>query len=339
MIDESKYSEDIRVVILMATYNGEKFIGEQIESIINQSHTNWELVIRDDNSSDSTISIIENFKECDSRITIVKDNHGNGGQCANFDLLMKYALGNQTNHNKTYYMFADQDDYWKKQKIEISLEKIIDIEGEFDKVTPILVYSNYEESNQILKDSVPVYNKQMEYNKKELASRLLTQNWVMGCTTIINKELLKLSVDIPAVADNHDNWMAVLASLVGVVGYVQEPTMIHRIHSSNVTTSVNTTKFSARLGRVINRFKNNNNIILKRYILGSEVSKRVDDCLDLEMRTLLENYLHILESRNILSVNKALTNKFFSVNKLQTILFYLQLMLPREIKLTNKEID
>lgn len=336
MIKDYSNLEDIKVVILMATYNGEKYISEQIESIINQTYSNWELVIRDDNSSDSTIRIIENFKRKEPRIRLVEDQKGNGGQCANFDLLMKFALGNNNYQNKTYFMFADQDDFWYKQKVEISLKKILDIEGNLTEKQPVLVYSNYEISNQGLTNPSTVYSKRMEFSNKEFASRLLTQNWIMGCTTIINKELLKISVDIPEVADNHDNWMAVLASLVGAIGYIHTPTMIHRIHLSNVTTNVNTTSFSARLERVINRFKNNNKIIYRRYCLGLEVQKRTNGKLNSDMRNLLNTYLNILESKHMHSIKDAFKGKFFSVNKLQTILFYLQLILSRNIKIIDR---
>ena len=74
-----------KIEILMATYNGEKYIEEQIDSIINQTYTNWELLIRDDKSKDNTASIIEEYEKKDSRIKLLRDEKGNLGFVKNFE--------------------------------------------------------------------------------------------------------------------------------------------------------------------------------------------------------------------------------------------------------------
>ena len=79
---------EYRVEILMATYNGEKYLSEQIESIISQSYENWTLLIRDDNSKDSTVSIIEKYEKKDNRIRLLRDRKGNLGFIKNFEELL-----------------------------------------------------------------------------------------------------------------------------------------------------------------------------------------------------------------------------------------------------------
>lgn len=106
------------VAILMATYNGDKYIEEQIQSIINQTYKNWQLFIRDDGSSDETLKIIKNFTNIDHRIHKITDNLGNLGPCLNFNELIKTHL------EYKYIMFADQDDVWLENKIMISVNKI-----------------------------------------------------------------------------------------------------------------------------------------------------------------------------------------------------------------------
>lgn len=314
----------------MAAYNGEMYITEQIDSIINQSYENWELIIRDDDSTDTTVPIIEKYTLLDPRISILRDNLGNNGQCANFDSLMKYAIEKYSGSTDVYYMFTDQDDYWKKDKLQVSLEAMLSIEDNFDKKEPILVYSNYEVSKTTLDNPSLVYTNDLNYSDKEIASRLLVQNWVMGCTIIINRELLLLSAGIPAVADNHDNWIAVLCSLVGHLGYVSQPTMIHRLHFDNVTANVNTKKLRFRIVRVLSRFKNNKELFKKRYHLYLEVEKRLSGLLNPEMQNLFLEYKKVLQKPGLGSVITAAKNKFFSVNRLQTILFFGQLLSPRD---------
>lgn len=329
--------QESKVIILMATYNGEEYIREQLDSIKHQSHKNWELIVRDDNSNDNTMNILKVYEQEDSRIKVLKDSNGNLGQCKNFDVLMQYALNRSKLNDSLYFMFSDQDDVWNNNKIELSIKKIISIENSNTDDSPILVYTNYLVSDSQLSQKEVAYKKPFFYSKKELASRLLIQNWVMGCTTIINKNLLKLAVKIPDVAENHDNWIAILCSLAGKIEYINEVTMTHRIHSKNVTTRSNTTSLMPRLNRVFNRFKKNNEYFQKKCFLYILTRVRVQEQIDEESRETLNNYKKIMESRGINAVMIAFKEKFYGVNKIQTTLFYLQLLIKRNINM--KEVN
>ena len=318
-----------KIIILMATYNGENHLAEQLDSIINQSYTNWHMIIRDDESTDSTPKIIKDYAERESRISVFEDDNGNGGQCKNFDSLMKFSLAQYVETNNTYFMFADQDDFWYDKKIQASLEEIVDIEKEVGRSLPILVYTNYMQSDTNLQNLKKVYTSDMNFRPRELASRLLIQNWVMGCTTIINLSLLKVSIEIPKEAENHDNWMAKLCSLVGHIGYIHEPTMIHRIHSSNVTTSTNTTNYTNRIKRVLRRIKNNKELFRIRHQLMKAIEIRTKGIINEEMTQLLLEYNKMLGSGKMTSLKIAYKNNFFAVNRLQTFLFYTQLLLSK----------
>ena len=102
---------DSKIEILMATYNGEKYIREQIDSIISQTYSNWTLLIRDDVSKDDTVKIIKEYEKKDKRIKLLEDNKGNLGFVKNFEELLK-------NSSEDFIMFSDQDDYWLEDKIE-----------------------------------------------------------------------------------------------------------------------------------------------------------------------------------------------------------------------------
>lgn len=326
MNSKRNHMHESKVIILMATYNGEEYIRDQLDSIKQQSYNNWELIVRDDKSKDNTMNILKQYEQEDSRIKILYDSNGNVGQCKNFDILMKYALNRSNIKENEYYMFSDQDDVWNSDKVELSIKKINNIEKSNDDSIPILVYTNYLVSDSLLFQKEVAYKKSLCYPKKELTSRLFIQNWVMGCTTIINKDLLNLAVNIPDVAENHDNWLAIICSLAGKIEYVNDVTMIHRIHSNNVTTKSNTTSLIPRLNRVFNRFKNNNEYFQKKSLLYIFTRDRVQGRIDEESRQTLSNYRKIIESRGINAVILAFRKKFYGVNKIQTALFYLQLL-------------
>lgn len=307
-----------KIAILMATYNGENYISEQVESIISQTYTNWELIIRDDGSTDNTLEILSRYQKIDKRIRIIKDDVGNLGQCLNFNELMKHVK------KHSYIMFSDQDDVWEKNKIEASINAIKGLENTCKKNTPVLVYTNYDVSDSQLNYRKRVYKQNHYEIKHAIASRLLVQNWIMGCTMIINNKLLKDSIDIPIEAENHDNWIALIASLTGEIGYLDDVTMIHRVHSTNVTTRSDTSKFSNRINRVMKRFQDNEASFDKREVLSHLLKKQIG-LTDHDQNKMLNQYQHLLEIRGIHSVFYAFKNKFYAVNKLQTTLFYVQL--------------
>jgi rhamnosyltransferase len=309
----------------MATYNGEDYITDQINSIISQTYCNWKLYIRDDKSKDKTIEIIEKFAKNDSRIRIIRDDYQNVGQNSNFDLLMKECV-----NENGYFMFADQDDVWFTQKIELSLKRIESIEKSENFDTPILIYTNYYVSTSNLIKNKIAYKKKQNYSKNEVISRIFVQNWIMGCTVLINKSLLNLSINIPTEAKNHDNWIAILASLNGKIDYISEPTMKHRIHSNNVTTNKTTTSFISRLVRLNKRFKNNNESFINRLYLLTHVEKRLIN-KNKENLFILFKYKEMLQSRGLKALNIACRTKFYGVNRIQTLLFFAQLIFKNEV--------
>lgn len=311
------------VVVLMAVYNGEKYISQQIESIINQSYSNWRLLIRDDGSTDNTIKILGIYEEQDSRIMVIKDELGNLGQCLNFNELMKNVK------TDSYVMFSDQDDVWLPTKVEESIKEIRKIESIYRTETPIVVYTNYNVVNSKLDYINTAYSKVDLKEYDPIANRLLIQNWLMGCTMIINNKLLKYSLEIPIEADNHDNWIALIASMTGYVHYLDKMTMLHRLHSNNVTTNVETTNTKNRIKRVKKRFKENEKTFLKRECLSLLIEKHLKNHSTNFENKSLSNYGRLLKMRGIKSAIFAFKNKYYATNKVQTILFYVQLMVRK----------
>jgi len=219
------------VVILLATYNGAKFIAAQIDSILKQALSNWNLWIRDDGSTDDTINIIKDYCRKDNRIKLIVDEERNLGACGNFLKLMAEA---QRSSVASYFAFADQDDVWKPNKLELLLDEMERIEPHA-KGLPILVHSNFSvvsEDLAILKRS---HHAKIIDKMGAVCSpnRLLIQNVVTGCTALFNRNLLKKSLPVPEAVVMHDWWLALVAGLFGKIGYVDEPLVLYRQHSSN----------------------------------------------------------------------------------------------------------
>ena len=106
-----------KVDILLATYNGERFLQKQIDSILQQTYSNFTIYIRDDGSKDGTIKIIKDYaQKYPNKILFIEDILGNLGVTQNFNELMKYSSAN-------YIAFSDQDDIWLPQKIEKSFDR------------------------------------------------------------------------------------------------------------------------------------------------------------------------------------------------------------------------
>ncbi len=212
-----------KVDILLATYNGEKYIREQIDSILNQTHTEFRLLISDDGSTDLTKTILEEYKNKDSRIEIFFQEN-NLGVVKNFEFLLGKV-------ESKYYMFSDQDDIWKETKIEKSLNRI---EEGFD-----LVYSDLEVVDENLNVTYSsywklkgIYNKIKKYNNFE---SLYLNNFITGCTIISKKELINSFMPLPNTSKFvlHDYWISLIISQNGKIAYVEEPLIKYRQHKNN----------------------------------------------------------------------------------------------------------
>ena len=128
----------MKVTILMSTYNGENFLAEQIESIQQQTYTDWTLLIRDDGSKDKTRDIINRFSLEDDRIVFINpDQTENLGVIKSFFTLLKYQ-------ESDYYLFSDQDDTWLPEKLSLQLEKA----SQYPSNKPLLVYTDLKVVNQ-----------------------------------------------------------------------------------------------------------------------------------------------------------------------------------------------
>ena len=139
---------DEKVNILMATYNGEKYLNEQIDSLLNQTYKNIQIIISDDCSKDSTKNILKQYEEQEPQKIKVFYQEKNLGYVKNFEFLLNYE---KEQEDSSIYMLCDQDDVWKEEKVERSLEKLK--EGNYD-----LVFGDLEVIDENLNTKLKSYN-------------------------------------------------------------------------------------------------------------------------------------------------------------------------------------
>ncbi|RAK12625.1 rhamnosyltransferase [Halanaerobium saccharolyticum] len=210
--------------ILMATYNGEKYISEQIDSIINQTYNNWELLIRDDNSTDKTKNIIKNYAKRDERIRVLEDDLGNVGVAKNFEILLKQS-------NLDYIMFSDQDDVWMKNKIEILFERIKKCEAKYSDEIPLLVHSDSYITDEHLYVVEDNFIGEKGMNKG--LNNIIFSPLVQGSSMMINSNLKRYILPFPKNINIHDHYISIVNEIVGKRLYINKPLMYYRQHSSN----------------------------------------------------------------------------------------------------------
>lgn len=220
--------------ILMAVYNGEKYLEEQLESIINQSFSKWQLIIHDDGSADNSLAIIQKYEtKYPEKIKVIDDSIKFGSSKNNFAHLMKYSKAD-------YIMFADQDDVWERDKVKHSYKIIRKLEAKMSAEIPILVHGDLEVVNEHLETvNASLFQMQkLDYKKSKLKDYLV-QNNVTGCTVIMNKILKDLCYDMPKEAIMHDWWLALTASAFGCVYGVNKSDIKYRQHGNNVEGAKN----------------------------------------------------------------------------------------------------
>ena len=230
-------SAQTKIAILLSTYNGEKFLAEQLDSLLAQSHKNFTLVVRDDGSHDRTVSILENYaRDHSERIHLLSCDGENKGASGGFAFLVDYVLKNKESIGlkPAYMMFCDQDDTWFPEKIEKLLALMLATEAESDPPAPVLVHSDLEvvsEQNTVIAKSLISYQG-LEIERNRFPN-LLISNLVTGCTALINEPLAKKALPIPENAIMHDWWLALVATAFGKLVYLDTPLVHYRQHGNN----------------------------------------------------------------------------------------------------------
>ena len=261
------------VDILLATYNGEKYIKELLESILNQTYKNIRILICDDYSSDKTYEILKEYSNKDNRIKLFR-NFKNLGSNKTFEFLL-------TNVTADYFMFADQDDVWHLDKVEVSIDKLLKEKSD-------LVFTDLEVVDSNLNIINSSYNrlKGYEYKIKKYIndgySLEILQNNITGCTILARSSWIEKILPFTTNTNIlYDYWIGLIIGLNGKLSYVNRATIKYRQHDFN---QVGTRKYTDQL-------------------------KNFKDVRDHLIRIRIENFKTFIENSEYFTYEQQLQNK------------------------------
>lgn len=209
-----------KVQVLMSTYNGEKYLSEQLDSIIHQEYPNISILIRDDGSSDQTVQILDDYIKRYSNIRYYQGP--NIGCWQSFmDLIVS------SDKDADYLAFSDQDDVWKVDKISVAVSTL----DKMNPKVPLLYCSRLLPVGENLEPiKVTIHN----VNFKPSYGNAIIQNICTGCTGVINRVAANMAMSkIPLFMVQHDWWFYLIASCYGEVVYDETPYILYRQHGNN----------------------------------------------------------------------------------------------------------
>ena len=223
--------------IIMCTYNGEKYIEEQLQSILENTVTDWKLYISDDRSADNTNKIVNEYvQRYPEKISLI--THDNPCGSALHFLEMVKAVS-KSMKGDDFIMLCDQDDIWYSNKIYLTLEHMRRLIMKNGNTIPLLVCSDVEVVDKKKVQIAESFRRMNHYSIKKLDfSHLLMENKVQGCTVMVNRALARKIYELPKALSMHDAWMGLIAVTMGKIDYIDGPTMAYRQHASNEKGSI-----------------------------------------------------------------------------------------------------
>lgn len=257
-----------QIAILMATYNGERFLSEQIDSLLHQTNEDWHLYVHDDGSKDGTVSLLKRYQEQHpDRITLL-DYPSQGGPCRNFLSMLEKV-------EAPYYMFCDQDDVWLPEKIALSFQEMTRQETVApDK--PIVVHTDLhivDEKLMTTYDSMWRHCGLYPQFIKTFSDTGGHTSVATGCTMFFNQKAKECCQTVATKAIMHDCWLCLCTLRCGgIVHGIPQPTVLYRQHGSNClgsgTTKASDVNLLFRLRHFDQVFESNRNYYLMLRSLG-----------------------------------------------------------------------
>ena len=296
--------------VLMATYNGEKYLKEQIDSILNQSYSNFKLIISDDCSTDKTRDILKEYENKDKRIKVYYQEK-NMGYVRNFEFLLK-KVENQI------YMLSDQDDYWLPEKIERTYKKLKEENADLVFTDLIVV----DDNKSIINSS---FNRLMKLERKiqktlGTYNLVYLYNCVTGCTIMGKKSMLSKILPIPKKSKHliHDHWIALVTSMNGKIVYLSEKLIEYRQHTNNqIGINHVTTKYK-NVEQIREHFIKVKLGIFGMYVENAQVfPEKISD-----FNIKAYRYFEELQSKN--NINFKGWNVFYNLYKNESFKYYIE---------------
>ena len=308
------------VSVVMATFNGDKFLREQIESILSQSYSPIELIVFDDCSTDRSFEILEEYQN--RGLLSAYRNPSNLGYVKNFEKAIQKANGE-------YIALADQDDVWFPSKIEILVQEI---------GSNLLIHSDASLINELgdeIASSFEDFASKMTV--PDSFSEAVLNGAVTGCTCLFKKELLETALPFPDGLYIHDKWLGVLAFHQGGIKYIKKPLIAYRQHYQNsIGANQTSTSLWDRILRFLKRGKVNyqyeafRSYLQKERLFVFQVQKRLK-LESLEVNRIRDFFDWVLEGKGLFPVVVFYLRNFGAIEKNKSIsqkiyFFYLVLL-------------
>lgn len=290
----------MKVEILMATYNGEKYLREQLDSILKQTFKDWQLIIRDDNSIDNTMKILSDYEKKDKRIKILRDTKGNLGFVKNFEELLK-------NSSKEFVMFSDQDDYWMENKIE-KYVKVIESLNKTELENPLLIHSNSyvcDKNLNILKKKFVDPKIAKEYSGSSYFFNYIVQ----GSTVLVNRKMIQIALPFFKNVRLHDRYLHLLSEFFGKRIFIDESLTKYRQHNGNEIGAK-----SSSLSKLLKKkyfYKNDRELII-------EMNKKYNKVLKKNNLEDIEKYIQVTD-RNKSRIKRFFLSRYFKMKLLKRL--------------------
>lgn len=267
-----------RITVLLATFNGERFLADQLESIATQSYGDWQLIAADDGSKDATHSILSEFAVRHSNRVRLLSVPPVGSARDNFLRLLR--MGGDSD----YVALCDQDDVWEESRLSTLLDACAQIEKESPGL-PCLVFSDMTVVDHDLKEVGQSFMRLLRIKPTRLNYRtILVENAIPGCCMLLNHELVRVMCSREFDSSRvimHDWWISLLAFTVGRVAFVPESLSRYRQHTANVAGVVDRSGMGFMVRRLVTLDRRET---LARYDQAQEFVHTYGDLIDVTVR-------------------------------------------------------
>ena len=299
--------ENKKVAIVMSTYNGEKYVKEQIESLLNQTYKNIYICIRDDGSKDATTEILRKYEKNNKIKLFIGKNMG-------FIDSFYYVLEKAKEYD--YYAFCDQDDIWNEDKIEIAVKALNDLGS----IIPTMYFSSYDfyDENMNYKEKGPIFKNGPSFRNS------LVDCISLGISILINNKaketILKTGKQNTC---GHDWWAYIVCSATGKVIYDKTSTVKYRRTGNNVSPGGNNF-----IKLQIYRIKK---LLFNDYFKNIRLQiKQIEECFYNELSDENKKILQMFTKRNIKNYfKKILYPKMFRQNIIDEILLRIMFLIGK----------
>lgn len=268
-----------RVHIVLATYNGERFLREQMDSVLGQTYENITVEVCDDGSTDGTAAIVREYEAQDERVKLHLNPH-NLGYVKNFLEGVKRCTA-------PYVMLCDQDDIWQKDKVEKTLQAVQQAEKK-RAGKPVLVFTDAVNFDSQTGEELGFFHETSHLDVKKVdTAHLFMENKCIGCTMMMNRAILPYLEELPEEIRVHDWWLALICSHFGTIEYVPQATLRYRQHEEN---QIGGSSYTGYLKKRLTHIREQRRTLVQTYRQAAAFLRIFGEQMDRQQRVVAENF-------------------------------------------------